>query len=497
MQNVLSWLGLLLPMAFATPSCWGLEHPIPEDKFGIHVVDEQGRGVPLVELTTVNGIRCVTDNAGWIAWDEPGLMNREVFWHVSGPGIERKADGFGYRGFRAVTQPGTSVVCEVSTTNIATRIGRLTGQGLYRDSELLGQPCPVPNLISPGVTGQDSVQAVPFQGQLFWLWGDTNRENYPLGNFNTTCATSPQMVNPETGIQFEYFTDQENPSRLRRMMPSEDPGVVWMFGLFSFKDPSQTEHLFAGFSRRPGLAPPFEQGIAEFDVNAGHFRKVASAPLETDRMMPHGNAVRVTTPNEDYFYFCHPFAQVRVLADLETISNSRRYEALHWDKSSQTWRWEAKATPTTQADEAKLIQSGDLPAEQARYQIHDAATGQPVSIHGADIAWNDFRQRYILLGLQLADNKAAPSLLGEIWYAECDSIAGPWTNAMKVASHPKYSFYNPRLHRFFNRNGGRTVYFEGTYTKQFSGNDNPTPRYDYNQILYRLDLDDPRLKPAQ
>lgn len=24
-----------------------------------------------------------------------------------------------------------------------------------------------------------------------------------------------------------------------------------------------------------------------------------------------------------------------------------------------------------------------------------------------------------------------------------------------------------------------------------------TPRYDYNQILYRLDLDDPALKPAQ
>lgn len=29
-----------------------------------------------------------------------------------------------------------------------------------------------------------------------------------------------------------------------------------------------------------------------------------------------------------------------------------------------------------------------------------------------------------------------------------------------------------------------------------SGNTRPTPRYDYNQILYRLDLDDPRLAPA-
>jgi hypothetical protein len=28
----------------------------------------------------------------------------------------------------------------------------------------------------------------------------------------------------------------------------------------------------------------------------------------------------------------------------------------------------------------------------------------------------------------------------------------------------------------------------------FSGNKNPTPRYDYNQIMYRLELGDERLK---
>ena len=39
--------------------------------------------------------------------------------------------------------------------------------------------------------------------------------------------------------------------------------------------------------------------------------------------------------------------------------------------------------------------------------------------------------------------------------------------------------------------------FEGTYTMQFADRPPPTPRYDYNQILYRLDLDDPALAPAQ
>jgi hypothetical protein len=38
------------------------------------------------------------------------------------------------------------------------------------------------------------------------------------------------------------------------------------------------------------------------------------------------------------------------------------------------------------------------------------------------------------------------------------------------------------------------IYFEGTYNELISGAKQATPRYDYNQIMYRLDLDDPRLK---
>jgi hypothetical protein len=38
--------------------------------------------------------------------------------------------------------------------------------------------------------------------------------------------------------------------------------------------------------------------------------------------------------------------------------------------------------------------------------------------------------------------------------------------------------------------------FEGTYTREFSNNPQRTPHYDYNPILYRLDLDAPALAPA-
>jgi hypothetical protein len=85
------------------------------------------------------------------------------------------------------------------------------------------------------------------------------------------------------------------------------------------------------------------------------------------------------------------------------------------------------------------------------------------------------------------------SQLGEVWFAEAPTPSGPWTIAMKIASHPDYTFYNPRQHVFFDQDGGKIIYFEGTYTNTFSGNPVATPRYDYNQIMYRLDLSDPRL----
>jgi len=74
--------------------------------FGIHVVDDRtGRGVPLIELRTINDIVFHTDSSGWIAFNEPGLMDREVYFAVSGPGYEFPKDGFGFRGVRLKTSP--------------------------------------------------------------------------------------------------------------------------------------------------------------------------------------------------------------------------------------------------------------------------------------------------------------------------------------------------------------------------------------------------------
>jgi hypothetical protein len=98
--------------------------------------------------------------------------------------------------------------------------------------------------------------------------------------------------------------------------------------------------------------------------------------------------------------------------------------------------------------------------------------------------WNEFRQRWVML---------TSSKPGEIWFAEGDTPVGPWVYARRVVAHDNYNFYNPTQHPFFDQDNGRLIYFEGTYTASFSGAKEKTPRYDYDQIMYRLALDDARL----
>jgi hypothetical protein len=68
---------------------------------------------------------------------------------------------------------------------------------------------------------------------------------------------------------------------------------------------------------------------------------------------------------------------------------------------------------------------------------------------------------------------------------------------VKVLTHDNYTFYNPRLHPEITAGDSPMLIFEGTFTAEFANHQTPTPRYNYNQMLYRLDLDDPALAAAQ
>ena len=470
----------------------------PDDYFGIHVVDEStGRGVPLVTLKTTNHIALTTDSAGWIAFDEPGLMNRQVYFSVECPGYAMPKDGFGFVGVRLTPVAGKTVELKVLRTNIAERLCRLTGQGIYRDSTLLGHepPLPSPNLFAD-VVGQDSVQVVPWKGRYFWIFGDTLRPNYPLGNYHSTAAWSDAPdrggLDPEHGIHFEYITDENG--AVAKMLPVEEPGAVWLFGMHTVMDAASKEHLMAHYSRWRDLGKRLEHGLAELDESTGRFQRTTVLGDEFEWQHPQGNAVLVKGADGDWVYFSTPFCRTRVKANYDSVQNTSAYESLAWSEEHGDYVWQQALKPTTQKDEEKLITDKKMPAEKARMQMVDAQTGKAVHLHAGSVHWNKHRERWVMIAVQ---EGGAESYLGEVWYAEAKQIEGPWRKAVKIATHPKYSFYNPSHHAFFDQQEGRLIYFQGTYAETFSGNPISTPRYDYNQIMYRLDLDDERLKVAR
>lgn len=487
-------------------------HQVQTQLFKIRVVDAgTGRGIPAVELRTTNGIRYYTDSAGYVAFDEPGLMNQSVFFHLSSHGYEFPADFFGNRGQAVDVTPGGSVTLEMNRVNIAERLYRVTGQGIYRDSVLLGETPPIAEpLLNGKVMGQDSVQTIEYRNKLYWFWGDTDRPAYPLGNFRVTGATSKLPghggLDPDVGVDLDYFTGSDG--FVKSLVPPlpDGAGIAWVFGLMTAKDAAGKERLLAGYSTHNPELTAF--GILVFNDAEEQFEPLVQFPDKNDWRHPGGQAAYYEENGQGYWVFTeHRMPNLRVPATFAAIQDYTQYEAFTplapgtvYDGANTTlerdadgklvWGWKKNTPPLKQDQEKELIDLGLLQAGDPRYfQLKDADTGADVSIAASAVEWNDYRQRYVMIGQQVGGSASG---LGEIWYSEAAAPQGPWTTAKKIVTHDNYTFYNPAQHEFFNKDGGRYVYFEATYTNTFT-NSIATPRYNYNQMMYKLDLADPAL----
>lgn len=479
--------------------------------FRIEVVDEATlRGVPLVELRLVDGTCFYSDSAGVVAFAEPGLMDTEVFFHVRSHGYEYPKDYFGYRGLRLTPTAGGSVQIKIKRLNLAERLYRITGRGIYHHSVRLGDEVPLQKPVINGlVAGQDSALAVPYRGKIFWIWGDTSRPAYPLGIFKASGATSVLPADgglaAEVGVDLTYWVDKNGFSR--NMAPIEGKGVVWLDGMQVVEDGHGRERLFAHFTRLRDLGTPLEQGLALWNDKREVFEKISTLELENS-LHAHGAApFRHRENGVDYFYFGRPYPNMRVEARLDYLDQPQKFESFtplvagttfagaqtalqRDDDGGLVWEWRANTPPLTPDQQRSLVQAGKMKREHSPFRVVDVDTGAALVEHHGSVTWNEYRQKFVMI-FNVSFHET--SFLGEIYYAEADRPEGPWTSAKKIISHDHYSFYNVVQRPFFAEDGGRLVYLEGTYTKSFSSTKTATPLYDYNQIMYRLDLSDPRL----
>ena len=429
-------------------------------------VVEQGSGwpVPLVELRTTHDVRFVTDNAGVIACDLPEVMGRETWFTISGHGYEVAADGFGMRGVRLTPQPGATLKVEVVRKVIAKRLGRSTGGGLFAESQKTGREL---DWRESGIVGSDSVQNAVHGGRLFWAWGDTTVPQYPLGIFDMTSATTaPQPLasfEPPLRLKLDYFTDEKGAPRGVARMPGAGP--TWVSGYVSLPDKTGAPRLVGSYVKVRNYLEAYESGLCVWHDDARSFDRLRVLWTKSDAApkqppMPDGHpAFWKDGAGKEWVLFGNPLPVLRCPATFEA-----------WQDAA-TWE---KLTP-----QESLRASDDGPA---------------VKPHSGSIAWNPFRKRWVTVFMQALGK---PSAFGEIWYAEADAPTGPWGTAVKILTHDNYTFYNPRLHPEFTAPDSPILIFEGTYTAEFADRPTPTPRYNYNQMLYRLDLDDPALAPAQ
>jgi len=317
------------------------------------------------------------------------------------------------------------------------------------------------------VFGCDSVQNAVHRGKLFWAWGDTTLPGYPLGIFDmssaTTAVTPLQSFEPPVRLKFDYFTDQMGAPRGVAKMPGSGP--TWVSAYVSVPDRNGNVHLVGTYIKVKPPLEAYERGLCVWNDAAARFEPhrvlwTRSEASPKPPPAPDGHPLFWKDgQGKQWVLFGNPFPTLRCPATFEAWQDPGTWETL-----------------------------------QPQESVAAAADGSSVKPHTGSIAWNAFRKRYVTVFMQAFGK---PSAFGELWYAEAPTPTGPWGKAVKVLSHDNYTFYNPRLHPEFTPEGSPILLFEGTYTMQFANHPPPTPRYDYNQILYRLDLDDPALAPAQ
>lgn len=476
--------------------------------FVLRFIDPQNkRAIPLVELESENGQRWVSDNDGHISIFAPDLNGKNVRLRLRGHGyVTRTVDFWGQQSVNALIQPGEYQEVSLWRTQPARRLYRITGSGRYNHTILAGRsPSFNHNLLPGQVIGQDSLICVPWKGRLWHFYGDTLGVN--SFNFSASCATVPMPdqggFDPRTGIPLEYLVDENGFAA--RMIETGKPGFTWIEYVLPVLIENR-EWLLAKYVQHKTLDEVGDAGFALMNEKSGRFKIVKRLPDRTHHKCTHPVPVRykqkknfllfpweltatdftaITNSKEHLYFSCLKTAKT-IKSGKDTISIDNRTFFVEKDKGGQIiYRWQKNVPPVSTAIQRQLLEKGLLKPNESLFAPIEIESGKRVFSFNGAIAWNSFKNRWIMIN---QGNRP-----GEIIYSEADTPTGPWAFASKVCSFDDYNFYNPLLHPWYDRDGGREIFFEGTFTNYFSPSTSKVPEADYNQVMFNLDLDDSRL----
>ena len=450
MKAMRSSLSLLLVLAVITG--WGAVSSAP---FRITVVDaENGWPVPLVQFKTANGLVFTSDNAGVVAVDEPDLLGQTVRFSVEGHGYGIGPDIHRPGSVTYGLARGGKAVLKITRNQVAKRLGRIGGTGLFAESRKFGEHL---DKKDQGEVGRDSVQCRPYNGKLFWLWGDTSMQGYAIGIFNTTAAFTPNPafpLDPKPPVYPPYDQIRNDEGHVRGVIKAQGEGPIWIFGLIDLKDKAGKDHLGGAWSQIRNSLEAYKNGLCVWNDKTKNFDVIQTLMDKEKGIMPEffpdPNAVHWTDPKgKKWLLYGFPFPHHRIPDSYEAWCDPTTWEKIDWNGKEKI----------------------------ARYK-----DGKKFEAVGGQMMWNAKIKKWVGICMQKWN-------LGALCYIEADSPFGPWENGQQIVFHHNYTIYNPIIHVEY---GPDTPYlvFEGTYTDAFINQPNPTPRYNYTQMLFRLDLKD-------
>ncbi|MBM3825414.1 MAG: hypothetical protein FJ410_01625 [Verrucomicrobia bacterium] len=261
---------------------------------------------------------------------------------------------------------------------------------------------------------------------------------------------------PPLDFRYAHFTEPKGGQTAPRgacRLPGDGP--TWTTGMVSLTDAKGWARLVAVAAKIRNFLKAYRHDAAEWDESKEEFRTTGTLWAkqgEDDAIPPlrEGHPVRWTDgEGRRWVLFCNPFPTLRCPDSYEGWTDRSRWEVIRPPKS--------------------------VPS----------AGSTAMRPHTGSIAWHPWLKRWIAV---FVERDGKPSALGEVWITQADSPLGPWGCAVKVATHDDHTFYNPRLLAEFFRAVSPVILFKGTYTATLSGNRRPTPRWDYNQVLYQADL---------
>jgi len=509
--------------------------------FKIRIVDSKtGRGIPLAKLETTNSTVYYTDSNGYIAYYEPGLMGEDVFFYVSAHGYRFNEKTFDYVGKTIKVEPGGDFTFVMDRINLAERIYRLTGQGIYSDTIALGLEAPIKNPVINGeVMTSDETHAVEYKGSIYWIFNDALIPADKTDNFRIVGAKSKLPANggldPKVGVNLEYFTETDGVTAKSIFQKKDgDPEKASLSGLMVVNDKSGQEKLIAFYELSDSKGNVLERGVTVFDDEKNVFSERIvlesnnGAPVKNSWNSPYGQAVKYTDGGKDFYLLTksgdYTWPVVRVPATFEAVTDLSQYESfspykeglnkedilrLHSKLSAAKsknesikgadwlrdylgldsdgdliFSWKKNTEPLSAENEKRLIEYGLVNPQNAFFQVK--GDNNAIQLQEVTVRYNEYRKAWVFIGLEYNGS----SMSGEVWFSEAPSPVGPWLNAKKVVTHEKYSLLNLFQYHFFSEDGGKVIYFDGTFTVRGNNKSDvlPAPKYENNRIMYRLDL---------